>query len=603
MAVQDSTAAAATSGLRAAAVLVAAQPIPAKSIAVLPFENISTDKGNAYFADGMQDLILTKLADISDLKVISRTSTLQYGSHPGNLKQIGEQLGAAAILEGSVQKAGNQVLVNVQLIDARSDGHIWAQSYQRTLDNIFGVEGEVAGEVADALKAKLTATESNEVARVPTTNPDAYMLYLKGVYEIDQFFTGDGDERHVKQAEAYLQQAVAKDPDFALAYALLARTQGDLQFNDIEDSPALARGELANARRAVALDPHLAEAHDDLAVAYGANQMFDKVIPELETSLRLAPNDERTRYHLASEYMDRDEWDKAKVLMAPLIRMNPTNALAYLRVAEMEMALGQYARAQSTLDQGMAVAPKSVGLASDQAQLFLLVGEPDKALQWSSKLPTADGTRQEIAFAAYMMLGKYAEALSAAQSIPDAESGLEVADKQLAVAQASGAAGSLREKQEALQKARSAIQPYFHLKPVGAIMASSHRIRAYELLAEIEMRSGRRESAMQAVREARAAAVSPLYARSAQARFLLSSARIAAHFGDAGTAVKELRQLLLTQGTGQQISVGLLKFDQDWASIRNDPRFQTLLKEDSSPESAPASGAAPDSAANGAGIG
>src|SRR5690348_5156755 len=138
-------------------------PIPAKSIAVLPFENLSGDKDNAYFADGIQDLILTKLADIGDLKVISRTSTAKYQSHPDNLKIIAQQLGVAAILEGSVQKAGDQVLINVQLIDARSDNHLWAESYTRTLDNIFGVEGEVAQKVADALQAKLTSTEQQNV--------------------------------------------------------------------------------------------------------------------------------------------------------------------------------------------------------------------------------------------------------------------------------------------------------------------------------------------------------------------------------------------------------------------------------------------------------
>jgi TolB-like protein len=167
---------------------IPAQAIPAKSIAVLPFENLSTDKGNAYFADGMQDLVLTKLADIGDLKVISRTSTEKYKSHPDDLKTIGQQLGVATILEGSVQKAGNQVLINLQLIDARSDGHLWAQSYQRDLTNIFGVEGEVAEKVATALKAKLTPVESARVANVPTTNAAALDAFLQGKYYEDRPF-------------------------------------------------------------------------------------------------------------------------------------------------------------------------------------------------------------------------------------------------------------------------------------------------------------------------------------------------------------------------------------------------------------------------------
>ncbi len=146
--------------------------VSAKSIAVLPFENLSEDKKNGYFADGMQDMILTKLADIGQLKVISRTSTAKYSSHPDNLKTIAKQLGVATILEGSVQKAGDQVLINLQLINARTDSHIWAQAYTRTLKNIFGVEGEVAQKVADALNAKLTAKQTDAVTNISTKDPD-----------------------------------------------------------------------------------------------------------------------------------------------------------------------------------------------------------------------------------------------------------------------------------------------------------------------------------------------------------------------------------------------------------------------------------------------
>ncbi|MGH8399067.1 MAG: hypothetical protein ACRETA_12615, partial [Gammaproteobacteria bacterium] len=187
--------------------------IPAKSIAVLPFENLSADKNNAYFADGMQDLILTKLADIGDLDVTSRTSTLQYGSHPQNLKAIAQQLGVATILEGSVQKAGNQVLINVQLIDAATDRHLWAESYTRTLDNIFGVEGEVAQKIADALKAKLTPTEAAAVAKVPTHNKQAYDAYLKGVYYLDDS-NRTGDTAELAQSVPLFKQAVQFDPQF-----------------------------------------------------------------------------------------------------------------------------------------------------------------------------------------------------------------------------------------------------------------------------------------------------------------------------------------------------------------------------------------------------
>src|SRR6185312_7731100 len=211
----DSIAGTTSSGLPVAN--AQAVPIPAKSIAVLPFENLSEDKGNAYFADGMQDLILTKLADIGDLKVISRTSTAKYESHPDNLKTIAQQLGVATILEGSVQRAGNQVLINVQLIDAHSDNHLWAESYTRTLDNIFGVEGEVAQKVADALQARLTHAEQQNVAAIPTQSPAAYDWFFKAEYQANKAFDSKR-AADFKLAEDDYRHAIALDPGFALAY-------------------------------------------------------------------------------------------------------------------------------------------------------------------------------------------------------------------------------------------------------------------------------------------------------------------------------------------------------------------------------------------------
>ena len=161
----------------------AGSPIPQKSIAVLPFENLSDDKDAAYFADGIQDEILTKLASIADLKVISRTSTAKYKSKPEDLKTVSQQLGVATVLEGSVQKAGDKVRVNVQLIDARADSHLWAKTYDRDMQDVFAVESEVAQEIADSLKAKLSPAEANTVASAPTKDTQAYDLFLKGEFE------------------------------------------------------------------------------------------------------------------------------------------------------------------------------------------------------------------------------------------------------------------------------------------------------------------------------------------------------------------------------------------------------------------------------------
>src|SRR5438045_3841694 len=198
--------------------------IPQKSIAVLPFENLSDDKNAAYFADGVQDEILTKLASIADLKVISRTSTAKYKSKPEDLKTVSQQLGVATVLEGSVQKAGDKVRVNVQLIDARVDSHLWAKTYDRDIKDVFAVESEVAQEIADSLQAKLSPAEANTLATAPTKDTAAYDLFLKGESQLRAANASLRPESF-DEAITWYQQAIARDPNFALAMARLAESR------------------------------------------------------------------------------------------------------------------------------------------------------------------------------------------------------------------------------------------------------------------------------------------------------------------------------------------------------------------------------------------
>src|SRR5204863_7702835 len=195
--------------------------IPQKSIAVLPFENLSGDKNAAYFADGIQDEIMTKLASIADLKVISRTSTAKYQSKPEDLKTVSQQLGVAKVLEGTVQRAGDKVRINVQLIDAQADSHLWAKSYDRDSKDIFAVESEVAQQIADALQAKLSPSESHALGHVPTRDAEAYDLFLKGEYQLRVAESSQAAEAYA-QADAFYRQAFARDPNFAQAYSQLA---------------------------------------------------------------------------------------------------------------------------------------------------------------------------------------------------------------------------------------------------------------------------------------------------------------------------------------------------------------------------------------------
>src|SRR5947209_5284531 len=237
--------------------------LPPKSIAVLPFDNLSEEKGNAYFAEGIQDEILTRLAKVADLKVISRTSTQHFKSAPDNLPQIAKQLGVMHILEGSVQKSNDQVRVNVQLINATTDGHLWAEIYDRKLTDIFAVESDIAKTIADTLQAKLTGSEKEAMSRKPTTNPEAYDLYLKG-----RFFWNKRTSLDLPKSAEYFNQAIAKDPNYALAYSGLADAYVLYPDYGVGAPDEFYPKAKEMASKALALEPSLGAPHAALGAVY-----------------------------------------------------------------------------------------------------------------------------------------------------------------------------------------------------------------------------------------------------------------------------------------------------------------------------------------------
>jgi TolB-like protein/Tfp pilus assembly protein PilF len=262
-------------------------PAPNKSIAVLPFENLSRDPDNAYFCEGVQDEILTRLAKVADLKVISRTSTQHFKSTPDNLSRIAKQLGVTHVLEGSVQKASDQVRVNVQLINALTDAHLWADTYDRKLTDIFAVETEIAKTIAETLQARLTGSEKIAITTKPTENPEAHELYLKG-----RFFWNRRTAENLAKAADYFQQAIEKDPKYALAYAGLADCHVLLPaYPGLGNTP---RDELPKAldaaRKAVELDDTLAEAHTSLARALASDLQLAAATTEFKRAIELNPN-------------------------------------------------------------------------------------------------------------------------------------------------------------------------------------------------------------------------------------------------------------------------------------------------------------------------
>jgi len=317
--------------------------LPQKSIAVLPFESLSEDKSNAYFAGGVQDEILTRLAKVADLKVISLTSTQHFNSAPGNLPQIAEQLGVANVLEGSVQKVADQVRVNVQLINALTDAHLWAETYDRKLTDIFAVESDIAKAIAENLQAKLTGSEKNEMSKKPTENSEAYELYLKG-----RFFWNKRTSADMKMALGYFEQAANVDPHYAVAYAGMADCYLLLPLYGGGVPTEMYPKAIAMAQKAVALDPNLGEPHASLGLVHA---LFDFDFP---ASVR--------------------EFEEA-------IRLNPNYAIAHHWFGDSVLpALGEFERANAEAQRALELDPLSIVNNTDSGTVYWITGRYQEAV-------------------------------------------------------------------------------------------------------------------------------------------------------------------------------------------------------------------------------
>src|SRR5438034_5755423 len=294
-----------------------------KSIAVLPFENLSEEKANAYFADGIQDEILTKLAGIGDLKVISRSSAAKYKSKPEDLKTVARELGVATVLEGSVQKAGDRVRVNAQLLDARIDTHLWAKSYDRDLKDVFAVETEVAQEIADTLRAKLSPSQSSALAAAPTRDTEAYDLFLKGEYQERQAESAENEDLF-DRAEIFYRQALAQDPSFALAYARLAYSRLNRHWF-INRLTSVQLEELKSTiERALAIAPESPEAHLALGVFhYWGHRDYDSALRALDRAIELQPSNSDSRTFRGAVYRRRGEWRRSVAEYERAFELNP----------------------------------------------------------------------------------------------------------------------------------------------------------------------------------------------------------------------------------------------------------------------------------------
>jgi TolB-like protein/Tfp pilus assembly protein PilF len=327
--------------------------LPEKSIAVLPFDNLSRDPDNAYFAEGVQDEILTRLAKVADLKVISRTSTQHFKSAPENLREIAKQLGVTNILEGSVQKAADQVRVNVQLINAITDAHVWADTYDRKLTDIFAVESDIAKAVAETLQAKLTGPEQSSITKAPTANPEAYELYLKG-----RFFWNKRTGADLRKAIDYFNQAIAKDPNYALAYVGLADS-----YLLLSSYAAVSPGEsLPPARsalkKALELDDSLAEAHASFGLLATLELDPERAVNELKRAAELKPNYATAHHWLALAHLTLAQFDPAISEAKRAIELDPLSLVINADTSWIYFSARRYDEAEAQVRKTLEIGPQ-----------------------------------------------------------------------------------------------------------------------------------------------------------------------------------------------------------------------------------------------------
>ena len=556
-----------------------AATISEKSIAVLPFENRSEDKANAYFADGIQDEILTRLSKISDLKVISRTSTQHYKSAPENLPEIARQLGVAHILEGSVQKSGEAVRVNVQLIKAANDSHLWADTFDRKLTDIFSVESEVAKAIADQLRVKLTGQEKQIVDSKPTANPAAYDAYLRGLaYSQKSTIT----IANTLSAQKYLKQAVRLDPTFAVAWALLSSVDSRGYITNILQ-PTLALKEEARqaAETALSLEPNLGEAlMAKGSYYYSCLRDYDNAVHYFEQARQVLPNSSRIPELLAYVARRRGQWDLSESLISEAERVDPRNVYIITQHVASFTLRRRFPEALRKLDQILNIVPDDADTLVTKASIAQAEGDLPRAAAILAPLrPRADDT-SALETQAYQAIlerkpGAIITRLKEILAKPDPALGFYNGELRFWLGWAQKVAGEDAIAQESWRQARSELEPFLKSQPDNCILT--------EDLALTNAGLGDKAAALALSEQNMATA--PL-AKDALNGFIAieTLARVAAQTGEPDRAIAALEQLLSIPGASAfaasaPLTPAILRLDPMFDPLRNDPRFQKLCQE------------------------
>ncbi|MDQ6622437.1 MAG: tetratricopeptide repeat protein [Verrucomicrobiota bacterium] len=552
-----------------------------KSIAVLPFENLSDDKANTYFATGMQDEILTRLAGIRDLKVISRSSTEQYAARPPNLKIVAEQLGVATVLEGSVQKAGAAVHINVQLIDALSDSHLWAQSYDRDLKDIFGVQRDVAEKVADALKAQLLPAESARIAIVPTQNPEAHDLYLRA----NAHFQRGYDQTALVPKELPLaidlyKQALSKDPGFALAAAMLAQTHMRVYWTLPDHTEARLEAAKLAADQALALQPDLGEAHVALGTYwYYGHRDYARALQQLDLARKTLPNSAAVELYVGAILRRQGRWTDAIPHMERAIVLDPRSSLAVDQLAYAYMALRRYAEADQVFARALAVTQDPTDEQITRAYNSVVwKGDlgPLRAAVGSLTVGSDDysGNASSV-----FLLGWWSRDYSAAAHAAENDTQVNwsgqdnvTLPRRLFLAWAYQAAGDNTKAQQMYGEVRTQMESALQQTPDDPDLHLALGFAAAGLgLKDDAIREGRKATSLIPV--SRDSFSGPGY--------LAELAQLYVRVAENDQAIATLRDVLALPASGASISPALLQLDPVWDPLRKDARFQALLAKDS----------------------
>jgi TolB-like protein len=559
-----------------------------KSIAVLPFENLSDEKENAYFADGVQDDILTNLSKIGDLKVISRTSVMPYRGKTQNLRDIGKTLGVANILEGSVRRSGNKVRVNVQLIDATNDQHIWAEDYDGDLSDVFKIQTDLATKIANALQAKLSPSEKEHMERKPTENNEAFLAFIQA-HNLNVSYE---DYARLKQGEELYERAIALDPKFALAIARYSQLESWI-YHSYDPTSARKQKAIDLAERALKLEPNLPEAHLARGFAYYyGDRNYEAALNELALAQGGLPNESEIYLAIGAIQRRQGKWDESTASLKKACELDPKASWPLQNLAFNYQMVRDYAAAQGTVDKALKLSPKSFELwglkiefaieqrgdFSEYERAVAMFNSGAQSSPGSLTAPSAADLAKENAFnltymevarlGVLMLQRKFQEAIAIAEKIDENI----VARKPELVCQKYGLVGLARRylgdeagaRRELLKAKEFAQKSLAEAPDIAARHMQVAQIMA--LLGEKDAAVAEALRARQLLPESVDAFEGPQIAQ--------QLAEVYAINGDATRAIDILDELF-QRPSG--ITTYLLKLQLQWDPIRKDPRFQALI--------------------------